>query len=546
MDNPYNIQSLVSLARTTYSSIVEKIKGMKVLVLDSDTSGMISLVHTHSYLLENEVLLTLKIDDGTVFSTGSLNSNLRYLKSIYILQPTMENVLKLSNELQNPHFKEYYLFFTNEINKEFLELIAKGDTLELVKGVYEYFVDFYVISDTLFTLNVRDASGLYAKDVNFMLNPTVSRIVKGVYSLSCLVNQIPTIVCKRGNLLLQTISGRIQAEYNNNTLNLQAILQSYGVYNRECTPATSGCVLLLMDRREDCVTPILNQWTYQAMIHELIGMNGMNRVCVGGSDYILNDDFYGKNAHTEFADVETALDNLIKESKSGTNDVYRMVENLPTQSKIVNETTRHITILHELARIIQENGLLKSGLLEQDVVSKRANFQDVVDQISGKANVKERRRIALLWALRYRDKVNKVKDYLRMNGLEGEMGLVDKVVSMSTEGAKQAPEFGISLFGRKDSESPYLQHKSQLYSILHNVIKGRLDPEGYTIIPSAYDLGYTLKSKPASVIVFIIGGATFAESRDCSIVTRETGIPIVLGGTFIHNSESFLETLPSL
>ncbi|EKX73378.1 sorting-associated vesicle protein, putative [Theileria equi strain WA] len=546
MDNPYTLQSLVALTRTTYSSIIEKIKGMKVLVLDSDTSGMISLVHTHSYLLENEVLLTLKIDDGTVFNSGNLNSNLRHLKSLYILQPTMENVLKLSNELQNPHFKEYYLFFTNEVNKEFLELIAKGDSLELVKGVYEYFVDFYVISDTLFTLNIKDSSGLYAKDVNFMLNPTVSRIVKSIYSLSCLVNQIPTVVCKKGNMLLQTISSRIQAEYNNNTLNLQAILQSYGVYNRECAPATSGCVLLIMDRREDCVTPLLNQWTYQAMIHELIGMNGMNRVSIGGSDYILNDDFYGKHVYTEFADVESALDVLIKESKSGTTDVFRMVENLPTQSKMVNETSRHVTILHELARIIQEKGLLKSGLLEQDLVSKRANFQEVVDLIGGKVDVKEKIRVALLTALRNQDKIGKVKDYLRMNGLEGEMSIVDKVVNMSTEVAKQAPEFGISLFGRKDSESPYLQHKSQLYTTLHKIIKGKLEPEAYTIVPSAYDLGYTLKSKPASIMVFIIGGATFAESRDCSIVTRETGIPVVLGGTFIHNSETFLETLPSI
>jgi vacuolar protein sorting-associated protein 45 len=31
-------------------------------------------------------------------------------------------------------------------------------------------------------------------------------------------------------------------------------------------------LLLILDRRNDPVTPLLNQWTYQAMIHELLGI----------------------------------------------------------------------------------------------------------------------------------------------------------------------------------------------------------------------------------------------------------------------------------
>ena len=31
-------------------------------------------------------------------------------------------------------------------------------------------------------------------------------------------------------------------------------------------------LLLILDRRNDPITPLLNQWTYQAMIHELVGI----------------------------------------------------------------------------------------------------------------------------------------------------------------------------------------------------------------------------------------------------------------------------------
>lgn len=39
----------------------------------------------------------------------------------------------------------------------------------------------------------------------------------------------------------------------------------------------SSPILLIVDRRDDPVTPLLNQWTYQAMVHELLTINN-NRV----------------------------------------------------------------------------------------------------------------------------------------------------------------------------------------------------------------------------------------------------------------------------
>jgi hypothetical protein len=39
-------------------------------------------------------------------------------------------------------------------------------------------------------------------------------------------------------------------------------------------PVTSDSpVLLILDRKSDPVTPLLSQWTYQAMVHELLGLN---------------------------------------------------------------------------------------------------------------------------------------------------------------------------------------------------------------------------------------------------------------------------------
>ena len=41
-------------------------------------------------------------------------------------------------------------------------------------------------------------------------------------------------------------------------------------YAGGCTNPKS--VIFILDRRDDPITPLLNQFTYQAMIHELIGI----------------------------------------------------------------------------------------------------------------------------------------------------------------------------------------------------------------------------------------------------------------------------------
>lgn len=60
--------------------------------------------------------------------------------------------------------------------------------------------------------------------------------------------------------------------------------------------------MLILDRSEDPVSPLLNQWTYEAMVHELIGINN-NRVIMenapadGQKNIVLNaqhDEFYAK------------------------------------------------------------------------------------------------------------------------------------------------------------------------------------------------------------------------------------------------------------
>lgn len=53
-------------------------------------------------------------------------------------------------------------------------------------------------------------------------------------------------------------------------------------------PTSVPPLLLILDRRNDPVTPLLSQWTYQAMVHELIGITN-GRVSLASAPDVTDD-----------------------------------------------------------------------------------------------------------------------------------------------------------------------------------------------------------------------------------------------------------------
>ena len=83
----------------------------------------------------------------------------------------------------------------------------------------------------------------------------------------------------------------------------------------------------------------------------------------------------------------------------------------------------------------------------------------------------------------------------------------------------------------------YTQHVPRLVSIITNAIEGKLKPELFR-----YSIGPTAKEKPQDIIVFVVGGTTYGEAMHINKLSQQwPGVRIILGGTCIHNSKSFVE-----
>ena len=93
------------------------------------------------------------------------------------------------------------------------------------------------------------------------------------------------------------------------------------------------------------------------------------------------------------------------------------------------------------------------------------------------------------------------------------------------------------LKGLKGVENVYTQHSPRLEVTLQNLIKGRLKEAQYPFV----DGGGTTRDKPQDILIFMVGGVTYEEAKMVAQVNASSpGVRVVLGGTSIHNSTTFL------
>jgi len=155
-------------------------------------------------------------------------------------------------------------------------------------------------------------------------------------------------------------------------------------------------ILLILDRRNDPVTPLLSQWTYQAMVHELLTINN-GRVSLATvpdirpelREIVLNPDqdpFFHKNMYLNFGDlganVKEYVDHFQSKTKSNMSiesiaDMKRFVEDYPEFRRLSGNVSKHVTLISELSRLVESGRLLEVSELEQSLACGDSHNADL-------------------------------------------------------------------------------------------------------------------------------------------------------------------------
>ncbi|XP_061162873.1 vacuolar protein sorting-associated protein 45-like [Saccostrea echinata] len=542
----------VILAIKQYISkmIEESGPGMKVLLMDKETTSIVSMVYAQSEILQKEVYLFERID-----STG--RETMKHLKCITFLRPTKENVELLAQELRMPKYGLYYIYFSNVISKQDVKVLAEADDQEVVREVQEFFGDYIAVNPHLFTLNIPGC----CQALNWSPG-SLTRTVEGLTSVLLSLKKCPMIRYQNSSEMARRLAENVR-----NTINREAALFEF----RKTDVAP---VLVILDRRDDAVTPLLNQWTYQAMVHELLGINN-NRINLSDvpgiskdlKEVVLSaehDEFYANNMYNNFGEIGTNIKDLMEEFQKKSQstakvesiaDMKAFIENYPQFKKMSGTVAKHVAVVGELSRLVTKHHLMEASELEQELACQgdhSACLQRIKSLLSSdKLQPLDMLRLVMLYALRYESHSNNdisgLLDVLRKKGVSDKLrNLVPAVLEYGGRKAR-----GSDLFGNQDAvamtkrffkglkgvENIYTQHKPFMYNVLDQLIKGKLKEGSFPYLGTS-----VLKERPQDIIVFMIGGATYEEAMAVHTLNRSTpGVRVVLGSTSILNFKSFLD-----
>ncbi|KAJ2706434.1 vacuolar protein sorting-associated protein 45 [Coemansia sp. IMI 203386] len=561
-----------ALKATQYyiNRIVTDTSGMKVLLLDRETTPIISLVSTQSYLLSKETYLVDRIE----------NSNrdvMRHLKCVCFLRPSESSIQALLDELRSPKYGDYYIYFSNILKKSMIEMLAENDESEVVREIQEFYADYYVVTPFLFHIGLSPSVyPLFAEGHSW--NPgALSRTVQGLGALLLSMKRRPNIRYERNSAMALKLGQEI--EY--------LISHESNLFSTKSTDKKTH--LLILDRKNDPVTPLLTQWTYHAMLNDVIGINNgridlsyVPEIRPEVKEIMISQDqdtFFKQSQYLNFGDLGLSIKEFVDTYQSKTkshhqiesiSDMKRFVEAYPEFRKLSGNVTKHVTLVGELSRIVSTNHLLEVSELEQSLACNEQHNNDLKGLKAMIANSKflpeHKVRCVILYALRYErvqgNATSELKQLLISNGVDTDhVAMVDVVLRYAGVSERQSDIFqnenlfsrGRNMFkGLQGVENVYTQHNPAVAEMLEDLLRGRqglhwqerlpnLDPKARPPL-----IGNENGMFNQDIIVFVVGGVTMEEELAVAKLNAKyesQNVNILLGGTSVHNSRSFLSEL---
>ena len=503
---------LGELLRDYISKMLEATSGgMKTLILDKDTTPAVSMVYTQMEILNKEVFLVQQLDqlDGGAGAGAGAGGSSAHLKAVCFLRPSAENVRLLTRELRRPaSFAEYHVYFTNVVRDGFLQELADADEHERVRVVQELFCDYLILDRHLFTVPVNFRSALLkpvAKDRGRAMQ-NADRVVEGVASL--------LLTLKRRAVIRHSANSDVASLVANNLWHL-TYQQERALFDYRA--GENYTVVLILDRRDDPVTPLLSQWTYQAMVHELFGiadnrvsLHGIPKVPKDQRDLVLSgeqDEFFRANMYLNYGDLGANMkemaDDYMASKKSNTNiqsieDMQKFLESYPEFRQKSVTVSKHLTLLTELSRVVDERALMAVSGMEQDLACSQLGIAAACDGIeevlsNPAVGVEDALKLVLIFALRYEGKgareLSGLRARLDQRGASPQqLRLIDTIIEASGSERRTGDLFGDRNFLKRASkmaktirgvENVYTQHQPLLTQTIEELTKSRLKEADY-------------------------------------------------------------------
>lgn len=386
----------------------------KILILDNKSRSIISSVLRVNDLLELGITMHSLINQR--------RSQLNDVPVIYFVEPTIENISIIINDLKNDKYSKFYINFTSSLNRSLLEEFAKEVALigksDKIIQIFDQYLDFIVTEPNLFSLEL---SNIYydfnnPKSTEELINNKIELISKGIFSTILTMGSIPIIRANKGGpaeSIAQNLDEKLRdhltnikrSNYDNNSNNNNS--------NSNNNTNTNSSVLILLDRNINLTSMFSHSWIYQCMVSDIFKLerntiiieklikdttNSGEKIETKKFDIEPKDFFWNKNASLPFPDavenVETELNNYTNDSKqitskTGYSSIQEIDPNNQSDTKHIQEAIKLLPELTFRKNIIDLHMSVLSDLIKELEMKNLDSFFEIEQNLNDSKTQKQ-------------------------------------------------------------------------------------------------------------------------------------------------------------
>lgn len=382
------LQNMLSSSTSTTDSLDHTDDNWKVLIYDSVGRDIIAPLLRVAELRDAGVTLHMMLHAS--------RHPIPDVPAVYFVQPTQENIIRISADASNNMYSHLSVNFTATIPRHLLETFGERisnlkPSAARISRVYDMYAAFLALEQNLFSLNLPStyAALNHPKVSNSEVEACVTAIVDRLFCVIATLAVVPIIRAQKGGpamLVAQMLDTRIRE----NLIASNNVFSEAGSFSAS---PTGRPLLVIVDRSIDLPVMLHHTWTYQALAHDALGLK-LNRVTVSAKeanssmslapqkrtyDLDKSDHFWAENAGLPFPMVAEAVEGALQAYKEEVAHINRSASNVgdnpvnivlaeSNEEKTANKLAAAISSIPELSkkkRTIDLHTNIATALLDQ-------------------------------------------------------------------------------------------------------------------------------------------------------------------------------------
>ncbi|SLM39447.1 sec1 family superfamily [Lasallia pustulata] len=552
----------------------------KVLVIDEATKKLMDTVVKEDDVLEEHVTNIERIEDRRLPHPE--------MDAVYLLSPQPHIVDCLMADFERRRYRRSYLIWTSLLHPELRTRLDKSAMArELIAQFRVLNVDFFPRESHLITF--RDPWSfpiLFHPACSNLVRKHMDELAQKIVSICVSLGEYPTIRYHRprnpvheASVLCSHLARFVQDE-----------LDQYTKFHEDFPPPSPRPrgSLIITDRSMDLFAPVLHEFTYQAMVHDLLpvkeGDKVFYRTVVNQGDANEEekdmeigerDKIWVENRHLHMKDL---LEKLVgdfnkfraenpqfaesSQNANSINNIKDMLAGLPQFQEGKEAYSLHLSMAQECMNTFQKCRLADIASVEQSLATgldedyrKPKNLADQVVRLLDDEDVSfpDRLRLIIEYLL-YRDgllatDIQNLLAHAQLPAQDGEvihnLNLLGAHVTRRLKDTRHASQ---PLFSKKQQPSPEAEESGlsrydpAVKSMLEEHVRGTLDQTVFPFTKPHLDAAEGLMGQEhVSQASLRSAKPTWARTRPSSVEPRQRVIVFIAGGATYSESRACYE-----